>query len=396
MLNQIRNKYLDDSNENIQNAASFLYAEILKYSMPKDDIALIIIVFFDPLINLINSGKSINIQKNAGKILNYLIDCIGKDEIYELIIINEDNNNNESNILEIISNKILNQFIKGPINDNYSEVEGIYKLIKYIRFENFNFFLKDIYNKLLNMLNMKNLNYKLYISILNIFKIIAEKLLELNNNKAIGYFQYNIIDKLNYFTKERIHKVQIAARLALNKWKELEKIYKREEEGKNIYINNNIYKNNKEKFSFNQNKINNVKNKNYINNNYKSNKKEINYNSGMRRCKTMEKFDHFKNAFLNEDRENKIKSIMDKNNFNINTENSAYNNKEKNNNIVFEENQKNILENNLIQNNNNFSIPILKLTLSNLLNNSFNKIQNEINNKISNKLNYLDNKINKL
>ena len=86
MLNQIRNKYLDESDENIQNAAAFSYSEILKYSMPKDDIALIIIVFFDPLINLINSGKSLNIQRSAGKILNYLIDCIGKDKIYELII----------------------------------------------------------------------------------------------------------------------------------------------------------------------------------------------------------------------------------------------------------------------------------------------------------------------
>ena len=393
MLNQIRNKYLDESDENIQNAAAFSYSEILKYSMPKDDIALIIIVFFDPLINLINSGKSLNIQRSAGKILNYLIDCIGKDEIYELIINNE--NNNESNILEILSKKILNQFIKGPINDNFTEPEGIYKLIKYIRFENFNYCLKDIYNKLLNILDKKNLNYKLYISVLNIFNIIGEKLLELNYNIILEYFQYNIINKLNYFTKDRIHKIQIAARLALNKWKELEKIYNREEEGKNNYVNNNINKNNK--YNFKQNKINNkIDNKREFNN--KFNKKQIKYNNELKRSKSIDNFDKISDNFFNEnrDRENKIKQILKKNNLdtniknNINIENTDYIYKE-------EKNKNNIIQFNSTQkNNDNNNISIIKLTLSNLLNNSFNKIQNQINDKISNRLNYLDNKINKL
>ena len=380
MLNQIRSKYLDESDENIQNAAAFSYSEILKYSMPKDDIALIIIVFFDPLINLINSGKSLNIQRSAGTILNYLIDCIGKDEIYELIINNE--NNNESNILEILSKKILNQFIKGPINDNFTEPEGIYKLIKYIRFENFNFCLKDIYNKLLNILNKKNLNYKLYISVLNIFNIIGEKLLELNYNTILEYFQYNIINKLNYFTKDRIHKIQIAARLALNKWKELEKIYNREEEGKNNIVNNNILKNNK--YNFNQNKTNyNIDNKREFNNK-KFNKKQMILNNELKRSKTIDNFENFTNNFFIENRENKIKKILDKNILdtniknNIKIENFDYKSKEEK------------------DNNNNNNLSIFKLTLSNLLNNSFNQIQNQINDKITNRLNYLDNKINKL
>ena len=58
MLTQLREGYLL-SNLQIQNAVADSYIKIFLYSMPKDDITLIFLVFFEPLINMINSGDNL-------------------------------------------------------------------------------------------------------------------------------------------------------------------------------------------------------------------------------------------------------------------------------------------------------------------------------------------------
>ena len=62
MLTQLREGYLL-SNIQIQNAVADSYIKIFTYSMPKDDITLIFLVFFEPLINIINSGDNLLYQQ---------------------------------------------------------------------------------------------------------------------------------------------------------------------------------------------------------------------------------------------------------------------------------------------------------------------------------------------
>ena len=82
-----------------------------------------------------------------------------------------------------------------------------------------------MYNKLINYLKYKEFNYQLKISVLKIFELIADNILSSDTNKIFGYFQEEILMALNEKTSDRIHKVQIQAREALNKWKKIEQIF---------------------------------------------------------------------------------------------------------------------------------------------------------------------------
>ena len=103
-------------------------------------------VFFEPLINLINSGNNLLIQQGAGLIIFKLIEYINnKNEIF----------NEPMKLLEIIAKKYLNAFLKGTPLDNHYAVESLYLLMTLVKFDIFNDKLKDLYAKLINYLKYK-------------------------------------------------------------------------------------------------------------------------------------------------------------------------------------------------------------------------------------------------
>ena len=411
MLNQIRNKYLEDSNYSIHKACAFSYCEILINSMPKDDIPLIIIVFFDPIINLISTGGNKNIQEGAAIILCDLIETIGSGQIEELCSNDYDNN---KNLLEIISNKIINQLLKGTISDNFYILDALYKLMTYIKFDNFNYYLKELYNRLILIMNQKNFNYKGIIIALNIFSLIADKLMY-PINRGIGYFQQDVFDSIKNMTTDRVHKVQIAAKETLNKWKILKEINKNENEGKEkqLFDEDSLEEENNNNIIENNNKILSRRNHNKVNKtNSNLNKKKI-------------KNDPFKYAYIDE-RDYKIKNIVNKvkernrytnlynekapikshsqQNF-YNTRYSINEKKDYSNPInIIKENIKteNNISNHSISNDNELqinnyqkdnTIEILKLTLSNLINTSLINMQNTFFDSMNFRLNKMDEKL---
>ena len=362
MLTQLREGYLL-SNIQIQNAVADSYIKIFTYSMPKDDITLIFLVFFEPLINIINSGDNLLYQQGSALVIFKLIEFISKNKNIFL------DKKEEINLLEIITKKYLNNFLKGIPLDNHYATDNLFLLMSLVKFDIFNEKIKDLYNKLINYLKYKEFNYQLKISVLKIFELIADNLLSSDTDKIIGYFQDDILVILNEKTSDRIHKVQTKAREALNKWKKIEQIFLNEERQKeNYFLDKDNSINEDELFPIEENKEiqtnlrnldNNTKNKKIINNIKYMKNKEI---------KDAEKEDI------------KINNSNNEKKFVINKYNDIDLNKI-----------------NKIENENGLNeISLLKESLTKIISESLIDSHNYINNKIKSKLDIMEKRINNL
>ena len=376
LLTQLKDGYLL-SNTQIQNAVADSYIKILLYSMPKDDISLIFLVFFEPLINIINSGDNLLIQQGAALVIYKLIEFISKKN--EIFIDKKE----AINLLEIITKKYLNNFLKGIPLDNHYATDSLYILMTLVKFDIFNEKLKDLYTKLINYLKYKEFNYQLKISVLKIFELIADNILSSDTDKIIGYFQEDILIILNEKISDRIHKVQLQAREALNKWKKIEQIFLNEERHKENYLldkENSI--NEEEIFTIeeNEDKYTRVNNLNLQNLDNNTKNKRINYN----------KMKNIKKREIREAEKEDIK-INNKNNerkFIINRYNNNYKNMDLN---MIDNTNKNINKENGLN-----GISYLKDSLSKIISESLSHTENYINKNIKSKLDLMDTRINKL
>ena len=373
LLTILREGYLLSNNQ-IQNAVSESYIKILIYSMPKDDISLIFLVFFEPLINLINSGNNLLIQQGAGLIIFKLIEFINnKNEIF----------NEPMKLLEIITKKYLNAFLKGTPLDNHYAVESLYLLMTLVKFDIFNDKLKDLYAKLINYLKYKEFNYLLKISVLKIFELIADNLLSSDTDKIIGYFQEDILIILNEKISDRIHKVQTQAREALNKWKKVEQIFLNEERHKENYL---LEKEN----SINEEEIFTIEeNKDLLDGNkFKLNLKNLDNNTKNRRTNYNNKIENMKDKEIKDAEKNDIKI----NNNKINDKKFIINKYNHNN-------YRNVDLNNINYNNgiNGINkVSLIKESLSKIITESLINTNNYIYNNISSKLDLIDKRIKNL
>ena len=341
MLTQLREGYLL-SNEQIQNAVADSFINILIYSMPKEDISLIILIFFEPLIKVMNSGENLIIQQGAALVIFKLLDFLSKKG--EICFDKE----TIDKILEIISKNYLNNFLKGCPLDNHYAIENLYQLMILVKFDVFNERLKELYSKLINYLKYKEFNYQLKISVLKLFELIADNLLSSDTDKIIGYFQEDILIALNEKISDRIHKVQVKAREALNKWKKLEIIFLNEERHKENYLLDNEEENNYKRDD----------------NNYKDNNKIISNN----------------NRYFFHNNDKKDMNINENKNFNNLDLNKLNNTKNKHLNNIDDKNNH----------------QLLKKSLSKIISESLSKTQAYINNNISSKLDQMEAKINEL
>ena len=370
LLTQLKDGYLLSNNQ-IQNAVAESYIKILIYSMPKEDISLIFLVFFEPLINIINSGVNILIQQGAALIIYKLIEFISnKNEIFL----------EGKKLLEIVTKKYLNNFLKGTPLDNHYAVDSLYLLMTLVKFDIFNEKLKDLYNKLINYLKYKEFNYLLKISVLKIFELIADNLLSSDTDKIIGYFQEDILTILNEKISDRVHKVQIQAREALNKWKKVEQIFLNEERHKENYLldkDNSI--NEEELFIIEENpdikNTNKLKLKNVDNNTL--NKRIINNKIEDMKNKEMQNAEKEDIAINNQ--------INDKK-FIINKYNNDYKNVDLNKISNYRINNENGINKN----------SLMKDSLSKIISESLSYTYNYINKNISSKLDLMDKRIKNL
>ena len=101
--------------------------------------------------------------------------------------------------------------------------------------EYFIFYLKEIYERLINVLNNPKSDYHSRINGLECLKIIAKKLQKIDD-EILGYHLTEIIFTLQNACKDRVHKVQLAGISALKEWREIEEFF---------FKNKKNYKNNK-------------------------------------------------------------------------------------------------------------------------------------------------------
>ena len=361
MLTQLREGYLL-SNLQIQNAVADSYIKIFLYSMPKDDITLIFLVFFEPLINMINSGDNLLVQQGSALVIFKLIEFISKNKnIFS-------DKNEERNLLEIITKKYLNNFLKGIPLDNHYATDNLYLLMSLVKFDIFYEKIKDLYNKLINYLKYKEFNYQLKISVLKIFELIADNLLSSDTDKIIGYFQDDILVALNEKTSDRIHKVQLQAREALNKWKKIEQIFLNEERQKeNYFLDKDNSINEEELFPIEENK-------------------EININ-----------LRNLDNNTKNKKIKNNIKYMKNKEIKDAEKEDIKINNLNNNKKFINKYNNIDLNNNNRIKNENGLNeISLLKESLTKIISESLIDSHNYINNKIKSKLDIMEKRINNL
>ena len=361
MLTQLREGYLL-SNLQIQNAVADSYIKIFLYSMPKDDITLIFLVFFEPLINMINSGDYLLVQQGSALVIFKLIEFISKNKnIFS-------DKNEERNLLEIITKKYLNNFLKGIPLDNHYATDNLYLLMSLVKFDIFYEKIKDLYNKLINYLKYKEFNYQLKISVLKIFELIADNLLSSDTDKIIGYFQDDILVALNEKTSDRIHKVQLQAREALNKWKKIEQIFLNEERQKeNYFLDKDNSINEEELFPIEENK-------------------EININ-----------LRNLDNNTKNKKIKNNIKYMKNKEIKDAEKEDIKINNLNNNKKFINKYNNIDLNNNNRIKNENGLNeISLLKESLTKIISESVLNSHNYINNKIKSKLDIMEKRINNL
>ena len=361
MLTQLREGYLL-SNIQIQNAVADSYIKIFIYSMPKDDITLIFLVFFEPLINIINSGDNLLIQQGSALVIFKLIEFISKNKnIFS-------DKKEEINLLEIITKKYLNNFLKGIPLDNHYATDNLYLLMSLVKFDIFNEKIKDLYNKLINYLKYKEFNYQLKISVLKIFELIADNLLSSDTDKIIGYFQDDILVALNEKTSDRIHKVQLQAREALNKWKKIEQIFLNEERQKeNYFLDKDNSINEEELFPIEENK-------------------EIQMN-----------LRNLDNNTKNKKSKNNIKYMKNKEIKDAEREDIKINNLSNDRKFINKYNNINLNNNNKIKNENGLNeISLLKESLTKIISESLLNSYNYINNKIKSKLDIMERRINNL
>ena len=361
MLTQLREGYLL-SNLQIQNAVADSYIKIFLYSMPKDDITLIFLVFFEPLINMINSGDNLLVQQGSALVIFKLIEFISKNKnIFP-------DKNEERNLLEIITKKYLNNFLKGIPLDNHYATDNLYLLMSLVKFDIFYEKIKDLYNKLINYLKYKEFNYQLKISVLKIFELIADNLLSSDTDKIIGYFQDDILVALNEKISDRIHKVQLQAREALNKWKKIEQIFLNEERQKeNYFLDKDNSINEEELFPIEENK-------------------EININ-----------LRNLDNNTKNKKIKNNIKYMKNKEIKDAEKEDIKINNLNNNKKFINKYNNIDLNNNNRIKNENGLNeISLLKESLTKIISESVLNSHNYINNKIKSKLDIMEKRINNL
>ena len=273
-LIKIIHKYMKENSDTVHIACSESIVQLYKNCMPKDNTYEIMKLFFDYSVKFIEGGINLVIQKASALSLSTLILFLRQE--------------NEYLLLEFITPSILKLFL----NTNFDS-SNIFDCILYLiefkdnnnskneksncNIDNFHYFsekLKEIYEKLIkSMGNAKTLDNS-RLSCCKIFYALGYKLIEYNNNnnQPLGFYICDVLQAIKNATKDRLYRIQVAARLAYKVWLKLEKInIELQVKKTNLIINKDKdenyedYKNRVIKNALNDN--NNINNLSYNNNN---------------------------------------------------------------------------------------------------------------------------------
>ena len=245
ILTHIRQYYLNQNSYNIHKASAISICDIYDYCMPKDNVKTVYMIFIEPFINIIDNGNMKVSQEGSAVCLSDFIYHLGKE-----------NGEFNNKILSTLDEKIIALCVKSSLDNSYI-FEALYNLMQFTKIENYNNYLNELYQRIYFILSKNNQNkfsYLTKIFCLNILSLIANKVKTIADI-SIGFYQEDILKVIEFNTKDKVIKVQNAAKEALINWIELKKIYQ-EIDSKKREINldmknldldkNNYYDKNKE------------------------------------------------------------------------------------------------------------------------------------------------------
>ena len=245
ILTHIRQFYLNQNSYIVHKAAAHSICEIFDNCMPKNNVKSVFLIFLEPFINMIDTGTNKISQDGSAICLSDFIFHLGKE-----------NNEFNNKILSTLDDKIISLCTKSSLDNPYL-FESLFNLMKFTDIENYNNYFNELYQRfliILSKVNKNKFNYLTKIFCLNILSLIANKVKSIADF-SIGYYQEDILKVIEFNTKDKVVKVQTAAKEALINWYELKKINqeydlkKREmnEDMKHLDLDkNNYYDQNKE------------------------------------------------------------------------------------------------------------------------------------------------------
>ena len=208
-LIRVVHSFMKENSEIVHLACCESIIQLYKNCMPKDDPTLIMKLFFDYPVKFIEGGINLVIQKASALCLSSMISFLKNEE--------------ESQLLDYVTPSVLALFLKTNFDSPYL-FDSVLYLVEYVNFSYFTEKLKEIYEKLIKVLeNPKTLDNS-RLSCCRIFKALGDKLMEAKNNQPLGFYICDVLQALRNATKDRIHKIQVAGREALRIWLDLEKI----------------------------------------------------------------------------------------------------------------------------------------------------------------------------
>eukprot|EP00340_Litonotus_pictus_P002453 CAMPEP_0170519710 /NCGR_PEP_ID=MMETSP0209-20121228/5023_1 /TAXON_ID=665100 ORGANISM="Litonotus pictus, Strain P1" /NCGR_SAMPLE_ID=MMETSP0209 /ASSEMBLY_ACC=CAM_ASM_000301 /LENGTH=1049 /DNA_ID=CAMNT_0010805661 /DNA_START=45 /DNA_END=3194 /DNA_ORIENTATION=+ len=200
--------FMKENSDVIHYACAETLVQLYQHCMPKDDIVQIVKLFIDYPVASIESGINLMAQKASSLALSSII-AYFKEE-------------GGVTILNQITPSIIRLVLRTNFDSPYL-FEALISLIHTVKFDFFANNLKELYEKIIVVLeNPKTLdNSKINCCIL--LKEIAE-ILKTSASNLIGFYISDITNALKNATRDRVHKIQIIAREALKSWIEVERI----------------------------------------------------------------------------------------------------------------------------------------------------------------------------
>lgn len=200
--------FMKENSDIVHYACAETLVQLYKNCMPKDNIVQIVKLFIDYPVISIESGIHLMAQKANALALSSIMNFL-KSEGGEII-------------LDQIALSIIKLVVKTSFDSPYL-FECLLILIQTVKFEYFSNNFKELYEKLVFVLDNTKSFDNSKINCCRLLKLIGEKI-KISYKNLIGFYISDITNALKNTTKDRVHKVQLAARDALKIWIEVEKI----------------------------------------------------------------------------------------------------------------------------------------------------------------------------
>ena len=181
---------MKENSELIHYACAESIVKLFKHSMPKDNSKEILKLFFDYPVKFIEGGINLYLQRASSLFLCLMIEYLKSQS--------------ENELLNIITPSIVSLFIKTSYESSFLYDSLLHLINSELSFNHFSDRLKDIYEKLIKIIeNLKTADNS-KVSCANIFKSIGQRLLKDKGQTIIGFYLSDVNYCLKNLTKDRI------------------------------------------------------------------------------------------------------------------------------------------------------------------------------------------------